>query len=54
MAHLEVSCFEDHHTVENHRQVKPESSLVSAVVGESSHQIGQLEDDLCPTMPDVN
>ena len=54
MVHLEASCFEDRHTVESHRQARLESSLVSGVAEGNSHQIGRLEDGLCPTARDID
>ena len=54
MVHLEASWFVDHRIVENHKQVKLESSSVFEVAGESNHQIDRLEDGLYPTMPDVS
>lgn len=54
MGHLEASWLEDHHTAESHRQEKLESSSVFEVAEVSSHRIGQLEDGLCPTGPNIN
>ena len=54
MVHLEASSFEGPHIVGSHRQAKLESSLVSGVVEESSHQTGLLEDGPCPTKEDIH
>lgn len=54
MVLLEASWPEDRHTVESHRQVRLENSLVSEVAEGSSCQIDRLEDGLCPTSSDVS
>ena len=54
MVHLEESWLEDRRIVGIHRQVKPESSLVSGAAEGSSHQTGRSEGGLCPTKPKIS
>ena len=47
--HPEASLGQEHHIAGSHNQEMRPGNSEWAVLGENSHQIGQSEDDPCPT-----